>query len=162
MHFVSGLLYDDSFVYGVAGITTQSRSFLTSPHSKELEEYAVWFTSLNIPLVVTERVAEKEDPGQTRYIGFVLSSDGRKVNLYEVIDAESARLRQLKLMTKEKFEETLKLFYSKEYYLARNQFSEILKECPEDELAKWYVFESERYLNGEMGSATEGELHISE
>ncbi len=82
------------------------------------------------------------------------------MNLFEVIDAEVARLRQIKLTTREKFEETLELFYSKEYYLARNQFSEILKECPEDNLVRWYLFESERYLNGENKDGDEGRLRI--
>ncbi len=161
--FVSGLLYDDAFIYGVAGTKSQSLSFLTSPHSKELEDYASWFSDMKVPLVVTEGVVKREDPGQTRYIGFVLlDSDGAKLNLYEVIDAESARLRQLKLSTREKFEETLQLFYSKEYYLARNQFSEILKECPEDNLTRWYLFESERYLNSEIKGRDIGEIRITQ
>lgn len=159
--FVSGFLYDDYFIYGVAGVKAQSLSFLTSPHLREMEDYAVWFRDQRIPLVITEGVAEREDPGQTRFIGFIiLDSDGQRVNLFEVIDAEVARLRQIKLTTREKFEETLELFYSKEYYLARNQFSEILKECPEDNLVKWYLFESERYLNGENKDGDEGRLRI--
>ena len=159
--FVSGFLYSDSFIYGVAGIKSQSLCFITSSHSKEIEDYALWFADMRIPLIITESVARREDAGQTRYIGFIiLSSDDRRVDLYEVIDAESARLRQLKLTTRDKFEETLKLFYSKEYYLARNQFSEILKECPEDALARWYLFESERYLNGEADSNARGELRL--
>ena len=160
--FVSGFLYDDSFIYGVAGIKAQSLCFITSPNSKEMEEYAVWFSSLRVPLVVTDEVVKREDAGQTRYIGYIVPSTGRRIDLYEVIDAESARLRQIKLTTREKFEETLQLFYSREYYLARNRFSEILKECPEDELAKWYLFESERYLNGEIETTAEGALRISE
>ncbi|MBO5550874.1 MAG: hypothetical protein J5966_02850 [Lachnospiraceae bacterium] len=160
--FVSGFLYYDDFIYGVAGTRTQCLSFLTSVHTKEMESYAVWFKDLGIPLVITESVAKREDTGQIRYIGFIiLDSDGRKIRLYEVIDASPAKIRQLKLMYKNKFEETLELFYSKEYYLARNQFSEILKECPEDTLAKWYLFESERYLNGEL-APSDGELRISE
>ncbi len=159
--FVSGFLYDDHFIYGVAGIKAQSLSFLTSPRSKEMEDYAVWFRELRIPLVVTEGVAKREDPGQTRYIGFiVLEPDGQRVNLYEVIDAEIARLRQVKLTTRSKFEETLELFFNKEYYLARNQFSEILKECPEDNIARWYLFESERYLNGEIKEEDEGKFRV--
>jgi hypothetical protein len=127
-----------------------------------MEEYAVWFSSLRVPLVVTDEVVKREDAGQTRYMGYIVPSTGRRIDLYEVIDAESARLRQIKLTTREKFEETVQLFYSREYYLARNRFSEILKECPEDELAKWYLFESETYLNGEIETTAEGALRISE
>lgn len=160
--FVSGLLYNESFLYGVAGVKAQSLCFITSPHTKELEEYASWFSSMRIPLVATEDVIEREDAGQVRYIGFItVKNCDHKEKLYEVIDAETARLRQLKLMTRDKFEETIKLFYSKEFYLARNQFSEILKECPEDRLAKWYLFECERYLNGEAEPTDTGELRIT-
>ena len=160
--FVSGFLYHEEFIYGVAGVSSQSLCYITSPNTRELEEYAVWFSGMRIPLVLTETVAKREDAGQLRYIGFInLSPDNRQIKLYEAIDAESARLRQLKLTTRGKFEETMELFYSKEYYLARNQFSEILKECPEDSLAKWYLFESERYLNGEL-APSDGELRISD
>ena len=159
--FVSGFLYDDSFIYGVAGIKAQSLCFITSRDSREMEDYAAWLYEMRIPLVLTGGVAKREDAGQTRYIGFILTgADKRRVDLYEAIDAESSRLRQLKLSTREKFEETLNLFYSKEYYLARNRFTEILKECPEDSLAKWYLFESERYLNGEADPNSEGELRL--
>lgn len=159
--FVSGFLYSDSFIYGVAGIKSQSLCYITSEHSKELEDYALWFAELRIPLVVTGSVMEREDVGQIRHIGFIiLDSDGKRVELYEAIDAESARLRQLKLTTRDKFEKAMELFYSKEFYLARNQFSEILKDSPEDALCRWYLFESERYLNGESKTAFEGELRI--
>ncbi len=161
--FVSCFLYDDSFIYGVAGIQSQSLSFITSEYMNEMEEYARWFRELQIPLVVTSSVAKREDAGQTRYIGYILlGENGERLDLFEAIDAETARLRQLKLSTRDKFEETLELFYSKEYYLARNMFSEILKECPEDRLAKWYLFESEGYLNAEIDPAEEGRLRIGE
>ena len=161
--FVSAFLYSDSFIYGVAGIKAQSLCFITSARTKELELYAEWFGEMKVPLVLTDGVAKREDAGQTRYIGFIMLGGGReRIDLYEAIDAESARIRQLKLTTREKFEETLHLFYSREYYLARNQFSEILKECPEDSLAKWYLFESERYLNGETGGSDVGAIWINE
>ncbi len=159
--FVSGFLYNGSFVYGVAGVTSQSLSFITSKNSRVYEEYATWFNDLRIPLVITESVMKRENTGQVRYIGFIMLDGGRRrIDLYEVIDAESAKIRQLKLASRDKFEETLNLVYSKEYYLARNRFSEILKECPEDNLAKWYLFECESYLNSETDPALEGALHI--
>ncbi|MCR5774430.1 MAG: hypothetical protein K6G42_05040 [Lachnospiraceae bacterium] len=160
---VTGFLYTDSFIYGVAGIHSQSLSFLTSVRFKEMEEYARWFEEMEIPLVVTEEIVKREDAGQTRYIGFIiLECDGARIDLYEVVDASPARARQLKLLQREKFEETLSLLYEKQYYLARNQFSEILKEFPEDTLSKWYLFECERYLNGEMDPELNGRLRMTE
>jgi len=41
------------------------------------------------------------------------------------------------------------MYYQRNFYLARNQFMEILKDCPEDGIVKWYIFECEKYMNGE-------------
>lgn len=161
--FISGFLYNENFIYGIAGVESQSLSFITSDHSESLEEYAEWFGELRLPLVMTEKVMKREEAGQVRYIGFImLGEEKRRVDLYEGLDAESARVRQLKLAARDKFEETLNLVYAKEYYHARNRFSEIIKECPEDRLARWYLFECEAYLNGEVDASYEGALHIKD
>jgi hypothetical protein len=41
----------------------------------------------------------------------------------------------------------LGLFYSNDFYLARNSFSEVLKENPDDKIARWYLFNCEHNLN---------------
>lgn len=41
----------------------------------------------------------------------------------------------------------MKLFYQCDYYLARSKFSEIIKECPEDGIARWYIFACEALFN---------------
>lgn len=161
--FVSGFLYYEPFVYGVDGVNSQSLCYITSENARELEEYATWFAMMKIPLIMTEKVAKREEAGQLRHIGFILlSKERRRVELYEVIDAETAKLRARKLALRERFEETLQLFYQKEYYIARNRFSAILKECPEDTLTRWYIFECERYLNREMSEENTGELRITD
>lgn len=161
--FVSVFLYYGEFLYGVVGVNTQSLIFLTSKHAKEMEGYAAWFERLNIPMIVTEDIVDREDTGQVRYIGYIkLSGIDKHLRLYEVLDACSARERQLKLVNREKFEKTLELFYSRDFYLARNNFSEIIKECPDDEVAKWYLFECENYLNGGADPNESGSLKITD
>lgn len=161
--FVSVFLYYDEFLYGVVGINTQSLTFLTSRHPREMEEYAAWFGRLRIPLIVTREIVTREDAGESRFIGYIhLPGEEEKLPVYEVLDACNAKQRQLRLITREKFEETLDLFYSRDYYLARNNFSEILKESPDDTVARWYLFECERYLNGEEEMPDEGYLRITE
>ena len=161
--FVSVFLYYGEFLYGVVGVNTQSLIFLTSEHAKEMEDYAAWFERLNIPMIVTEDIVDREDPGQVRYIGYIKPTGRTEhLRLYEVLDACSARERQLKLVNREKFEKTLELFYSRDYYLARNNFSEIIKECPDDEVAKWYLFECENYLNGGADPNDSGSLKITD
>ena len=45
------------------------------------------------------------------------------------------------------FQNALKLFYSNDFYLARNAFNEVLKINPADEIARWYLFHCEYHLN---------------
>lgn len=145
---VSIFLYITSFMYGVTGINDKCLTYLTSRYAKDMEAYAEWFMRRNIPLVITAWVKDQENPEPVRFIGYIKVNDSdERIELYEVLDACPARERQLKLSLKDKFEETLDLFYNKDFYLARNSFTEILKDCPEDEMTRWYLFESEKYLN---------------
>ncbi|MBQ9549535.1 MAG: hypothetical protein IJU87_01860 [Lachnospiraceae bacterium] len=159
--FISAFLYYNSFIYGVVGVNTQSLVFLTSPDSAEMEAYASWFEKMQIPLVVTGDIAERENIGQHRYIGYIeLKNRTKKIRLYEVLDACEARQRQLKLANREKFEKSLEYFESRDFYLARNNLTEIIKECPEDEMAKWYIFECEKFLSGEAEEEEPGNIRI--
>ena len=149
--FVSVFLYYADFQYGVVGISAQSLTFLNYEYGKEYEDYARFFREMHVRLIVTEKVKKRENVGESRYIGYIrLGKEKKQVKLYEILDACPMRERQAKMINKEKFEATIKLFYKKAFYEARNRFSEILKECPEDDVARWYLFESEKYLNEEQ------------
>ncbi len=157
--FVSAFLHHDPFTYGVVGVGAQSLSFLTTQYNKEMKDCAFWFETLKVPLVITEAILYREDPGEIRYIGFAVIA-GIKVELFEVLDACSAKDRQNKIVQRDKFERSLSAFHKGDYYKARNQFSELFKEFPEDLLVKWYLFESERYLNGGTDSVATGRLRM--
>ena len=148
----SVMMYRDMLTYGVAGSGTQSLTYIDSEYSHGMDSFAEWFRKIGVPLVVTERVINEEDVGEKRYIGCAGFGDGgseEKVGFYEILDAYPAIVRQAMLINRTKFEQTLDLFYSKNFYLARNQFMEILKDCPEDGIVRWYIFECEKYMNGE-------------
>ena len=146
----SVLMYKDTLTYGVAGSATQSLTYIDSDLSRDMDAYSEWFRQLGVPLVATERVVNAEDVGEKRFIGCALfEQTGDRVRFYEILDAYSADIRQLMLINREKFENTLELFHSKDFYLARNQFMEILKDCPYDGITRWYIFECEKYMNGE-------------
>lgn len=160
---LSVFIYMTSFTYGVLGINDKSLTFLTSENAKQLEQAAEWLDSKKVPLVVTEWVKDRDNPDPLRYIGFIRLRSGEgttDVKLFEVLDACPARMRMIKQSLKDRFEETIEHFYNKDFYLARNRFSEILKECPEDEMARWYLFECERYLNEGVNYENHGELPI--
>ena len=99
-------------------------------------------------MVVTDYIYEaigKEIYG--RYIGFIEDGDFR-FKFYEILDACQETERQNRIRLRERFEQALNLFYQGDFYLARNQFSEVLKECPTDDVAKRYLFLCESCLSG--------------
>lgn len=145
------LLHRTAFVYGVAGSEEQAFTYVLSKEMKMLERYVDKFRSVGIRMTVTDAVyelVEKETTG--RYIGY-LEEDGYTFKLYEILDAYPAKERQRRLDTRDKFQKALNLFYQGDYYLGRNLFTEVLKECPDDEVAKWYLFLCEKCLNADYG-----------
>ncbi len=154
------LLHYTDFFYGVCGTENQSMSFLVSRETEKLATYADWLRSLRLSLVVTDSVLKREtDIGETRYIGFVTADAGKRIDLYEVLSAQAGRVSAAKIRTKAAFEEAIKLYYAQDFFLARNAFTDILRDFPEDELVKWYLFECETRLNGGEDKFT-GELHL--
>ncbi len=145
------LLHYSSFVYGVAGTSQQSSTFLVSPETDEIEHFAAWFRERGLRLVISETVKEREHyDGLLRCIGYIqMAGSGKKMKMYEVLDALDVRGREKKRAVCERFAQALELFYQHDFYLARSAFSDILKELPTDEIAKWYLFTCETYLNME-------------
>lgn len=145
------LLHHTSFTYGVMGDEEQALTYVLSEDMEILEGYADSLRAIGVRMAVTDAVyelIEKETTG--RYIGY-LEKDGSCFKLYEILDACPAKERKRRLNTRDKFRKALKLFYQGDYYLGRSLFTEVLKECPEDEVAKWYVFLCEKYLNTDYG-----------
>lgn len=143
------LLHKTAFVYGVAGDEEQAFTYVHSNEMKVLENYIDDLRQMGVRMVVTDYVHEViENDAVTRYIGYIENGD-YNFNLYEVLDAHSADERQKRLDLKSKFQKALSLFYKSDFYLARNLFSEVLRICPSDEVAKWYLFLCENSLNSE-------------
>ena len=149
------LLHTTSYIFGVAGDDVQTFTYIHSKEMNVLEKYVDMFRDLGIKMAVTDRVYEQvKNEAKSRYIGFV--KDGDFVfKIYEILDAYTAKERLRKIDLQLRFQKALNLFYQSDFYLARNTFSEVLKECPTDEVAKWYLFLCESYLNGnEKGKLT--------
>lgn len=151
------------YVYGVVGTETQASAFLSSPQAEALEPYVDWFRELRLGLVITESVLKHEETKyDVRYIGYVTPDPDdteKKVELYEVLDACSVRERQSKLLHQKQFADALDLYYHEDFYTARNAFTDILREAPDDEVVKWYLFECERCFNSEDNTGFSGALH---
>ncbi len=158
------ILHYAPYTYGISGDDRQAAVYFASEEAEKLWNLSDWFRQLRLALVVTEELLHREGGnGDYRYIGFVAGGaddPGRKIRLYEALDALPAQIRSRRVRQKPKFAEALELFYQKDYYISRGVFSEILRESPDDELAKWYLFECERYLNDDMSTDFGGELHM--
>ena len=69
--------------------------------------------------------------------------------LYEVLDAYPGLERELRRGYDQRFQEAINLFYHNDFYLARNVFSSLLRACPGDGIARWYLFACEHFFNQE-------------
>lgn len=150
--------------YGVVGTEECSSIYMVSKESELLQDYAEWFRRKRVSLVLTESLIghEKVD-SELRYIGFIVpnpENPDERMKLYESFDAESVAIHSKRIATKEQFENALDMFYKQDFYLARNAFTEILRESSEDEISKWYLFECERYVNEVSSENFIGALHM--
>lgn len=144
------LLHNSDYLYGVAGGGKQSIPYLISEETEELEKYSRWLRDKGVRLVVTQSVKEKEQLADSslRYLGYSrMKQNGKQLHYYEVLEAYPLAERSRKAAAGQKFAKALELFYQHDFYLARNAFSEVRRENPTDEMARWYLFTCEKYLN---------------
>lgn len=150
--------------YGIVGTEESSSIYMVSDHSDLLQTYAGWFRNMKVSLIITDTVlAHERIDLEYRYIGFIVPDEEKPdstIKLYEIFDAESVSVHTRRLATREHFGEALELFYKQDFYFARNMFTEILRESPDDEISKWYLFECERYLNEAAPENFVGALHM--
>ncbi len=154
---LSVVAFFDRSSFGVTGTDEETSIYLDSDHKQVNNAILTIVSQLGLGLVITGDVKEREHvEGQLRFIGYAYSPDG-DMPLYEVLDAYPASVRARKIASLPKFNEALNSYYDKDFYISRTLFSDILKDMPEDALVKWYVFESDKYLNE---SVDENSFHI--
>lgn len=135
------------YLYGITGDEEQALTFLASEEWKLLEPYSKKLLAAGVRMAVTDSLIDAMPQDvNCRYLGYV-GTEQMAFKLYEVLDACPELERRRKLKADEKFQQGIRLFYKDDYYLARNAFSDALKECPEDHLIKWYLFICEHYLD---------------
>lgn len=146
---ISVVLFYDNCKFGILGNEDEAATFLYVESKPIVSKISSFIADKKLGLVITEEIRTRENiTTPLRFIGFVDGgSGGEKIRLYEVLDAYPAAIRKQRISTLKKFQDALAQYYEKDFYLSRTSFSEILKEAPEDQLVKWYVFESDRYLN---------------
>ena len=141
------LLHRTVFVYGISGDDEQNFTFVHSKEMKVIEKYIERLRQLGIRMAVTDYVYDTlSSRVKCRYVGYIEEGE-YKFKLYEIVDAYSVAERQRRIETAEKFAEAMKLFYQSDFYFARTLFTEILKDCPDDDVAKHYIFKCESCLD---------------
>ena len=145
------IIYKASVLYGVVGEEKRAFPFVVSVEKDYMNEYIFNFENSGAKVIVTEDVKESAKDGlefNFRYIGYSFGGqDGRSIKMYEVLDCCDVVERQQKQSTLVLFKEALDLFYQKEFYSARNMFSNVVKQSPMDNIARWYLFLSNKYCN---------------
>lgn len=143
---MSILVHKSSYTYGIAGNESQVTPYFSVEAGDELMYYTEKLRSLHVKAAITEKTAgDFENTVSMRCIGYIAIS-GVNRNLYEVLEAYPSSQRYAMEAQITKFTKALELYYGSDFYLARNIFAEVLRECPQDEVAKWYLFACEERL----------------
>lgn len=143
------ILHKTLFIYGMAGNEESMFPYVSSSELEFLGGFADRLRSAGVQIAVTEQYLHgMGDRYFARYIGFISSDDGKEsFKLYELLDPLSDIERNLRISYDSQFQEAISMFYRSDFYLARNAFSAILRACPSDGVARWYLFACEHLFN---------------
>lgn len=143
------MLYAADFQYGISGVKDMTTPYMYAREERTLEPYIKPLARAKVKLAMTEQTVRLLGAGfSTRYIGFVTDgNEAESLKLYECLDAYPEKRRKTILEADRLFQKGLQLFYSNDFYLARNTFNEALKINEQDDIARWYLFHCEYHLN---------------
>ena len=121
-----------------------------------LSQYTQKFKQAGVWLILTEAAyRECKNKYSFRYIGYV-SHENKNIKLYECMDVYPKIRKEIIERNIMKFKKALSLFYSNDFYLAKNAFNEVLKENVYDEVARWYLFSCEYNLHSNENNMSYG------
>lgn len=157
----SMIIYKTNMLYVIAGEEERTFPFVLSTDTEQLQGVLFSFRQSGVKVIITQEIKEALESWQelsTRHIGYSTIDESKtRIEMYEVLDACDLVSKQQKESTKESFEEGLELFYKGEFYQSRNVFANIVKKSPLDNVARWYLFASDKYY--ELGKAKKFELY---
>jgi len=152
------IVHSADFNYGVSGVKNMMTPYMYSKEESTLEPYAKALAKAKVKIALTEQTLRLIGGGfYTRYIGFVTGKDElESIKIYECLDAYPETKRKVMTQTDAMFQRGLQLFYSNDFYLARNTFNEVLKLNENDHIARWYLFHCEYHLNNPEAEVLHG------
>ncbi|WP_409966944.1 hypothetical protein RFF05_09895 [Bengtsoniella intestinalis] len=146
----SFILHYSKFLYGVGGTKGQVFPFISSAELIFLSGYSQSLYKAGVQMVMTHVAMEQLGASYAkRYIGFVSMEQGKTFQLYELLGGYSDIVRNQRLRYDSELQKGIALFYKADFFLARTCFSQLLKSCPDDGIARWYLFACEERLRGE-------------
>ncbi|MBQ3546023.1 MAG: hypothetical protein IJA34_13740 [Lachnospiraceae bacterium] len=132
---------------GTTGCEERIIPYVYSNEENIIINYIESLRRAGVKIVLTESAVEKSNnKHDVRYIGYITEND-KNIKIYECLDAYSKVKKELLLSSQKTFKKALGLFYSNDFYLARNTFNDVLKVNPDDRIARWYLFNCEHNLN---------------
>ena len=143
-------LNHSQYCCGIAGSEKMAVPFVYSVEDDLLMTHEEELRRAGVKMVMTDAVLNQLSSGTcfVRYIGYVRdAATGRSLKLYECLDAYADAERKRMINALPFFEKALDLFYSDDFYLARNTFNKVLQMNSSDQIARWYLFNCEYYLN---------------
>ncbi|MCR5431669.1 MAG: hypothetical protein K6E95_03835 [Lachnospiraceae bacterium] len=142
-------LHKTEYEYGITGSEDQNYACINSLQLDLISVFVPKLSELGLRVVASEEALNADEGSYTsRYLGYLeLPDNSGTVRLYEILDAVPVEERNRKTETVMIFKKALDLYYAKDFYLARNLFAEAVKECPEDLVARWYLFKCEKMLD---------------
>lgn len=154
------LLHHAHFLYGIAGTQDEAFPYLASSEVSFFSSKLADMAETGCRLVVTEQFLRTlSESFSTRYIGYFAAADGRtSYKLYEVLDCYGELERTQREQYDARLQEAIRCFYQNDFYLARNLFLAILRLCPQDGVARWYLFACEHYFNAGVGEEARYDL----
>lgn len=154
------LLHHAHFLYGIAGTQDEAFPYLASSEVSFFSSKLADLAETGCRLVVTEPFLRTlSESFSTRYIGYFTAMDGKtSYKLYEVLDCYGELERAQREQYDARLQEAIRCFYQNDFYLARNLFLAILRLCPQDGVARWYLFACEHYFNAGAGEEARYDL----
>lgn len=141
-------LHMSNYFYGISGVEDMMTPFIYCKEEKYLEPYVKTLAKAKVKIALTKQMLDCIGNGfSIRYIGFIQDENSEKIEIYECLDAYSEKKRVQMELSDAIFQNAIKLFYSNDFYLARNAFNEVLKINEQDQIARWYLFDCEYHLN---------------
>lgn len=98
-----------------------------------------------------------------RFVGRVQVKGKReRVAVYEICDGDPAETQELKLATRELFEEGLALYLDRKFAESSVRFNQVVVMNPEDKAARFYLGESARHMIGGVAPDWQGVVTLRE